>query len=298
MKLLLWTKLCVTSILISPMFGAIVTYNGNAYTSSGTPATSNVRASWGGTDGALAWDNVLVTGDTGLGVSECTTPCAPSYTTGTVSSNNVSGQTISGVKFEGFNTNAAGNNRLYVRPLPLPQPSSGPRNPEYRGLNGAGVYTQWRGGFATEPSVNGIPTLTITLPTGTRSVGFDYGSISNIATSDTTTGLTIMTTMANNASSNLGVGRYDVNQVAPNQTYLSSGPGFYGVTSTEDILTISIIANASSSQWILNIANFRVGVQINAPTPEPATFLAMGSALILISFLLRRRGKFARGGAA
>lgn len=282
--------------LALPAGATIVTFNGNAYTSSGVAATSNVRAAWGGTNPLLTWDNVLLTGDTGLGASECTGACAPSYTDGSPSTNNVSGQTISGVKFVGGNTTAAGNNVLYVRPLPLPQPSSGPRNTSpYRSLNGMGSFPNWLGGFATAPAVNGIPSITMTLAPNTRSVGFDYASISNLSASSTT-GLTITVTTASGPTT-LTVGRYDINQSGPN--YATSGPGFFGVNSTDDIVTISIAANSSSTQWILNIANFRFGTgAAAAPVPETSSQLTLGAGLIAISLLLRKRSKTSRGGTA
>ena len=285
-----FSKLCLLVAATSvPIFGGVIAISGNSYTSSGTAATSNVRATWAGTDPALTWDNVVLTGDTPGGApSECTGSCIPSYTSNG-SLNSVSGSAISGVTFVG------GNGLLYVRPTPIPSPSSGLRNSGYFGLNAQGAYP-WRGGLATSEGI-AAPSITITLPTGTRSVGFDYGSITNLAQNDGAT-LAITANMLGGATSSLPtLSRYDVNRTSP--SYAATGPGFYGVTSsTEDILTITIIANASTGNWILNIANFRAGVQINAPTPEPNTFLAMGSALILISFLLRRRGKFARGGTA
>ena len=269
------------ALTIGSSYGAVVTLIGNAYGGSG------VRAGFiSGGSNSLTYDDVNLT-------TECISPCSYSYnrpTPGTL--NNVSGQTISGVTFVGSNSGAG--NALYVRSLTDTNRNQ-TSGPNYNQLNSsAGSYQtvlwpQWTVGFATAPNVTGTASMNIAVPTGTRSVAFDYGSIN----SPTTNSYTITVTTASGSTQLPLVNSY---QVGAN--YDLSGPGFYGATSTEDILTVTIIANASTSQWILNIANFRAGVQINAPTPEPDSFLAMGSALILLSFLLRRRGKFARGGAA
>jgi len=283
MKLL--SGLAKTAILLmatGSSYGAIVSLiTGNAYGGSGQ------RANFLTLMPLLAYDNVDL-------ATECTSPCAYSFNRNSATTTNVSGQTISGVTFIGANTGAAGNN-LQVRPL-----NDGTRNsgggPSYNTLTANGVYSQMVYLFSTAPGVSGTPSMNISfLPTpGVRSVAFDYASISNLSGGDTA-GLTITTTSRNTANSVSTVSRYDASQTTP---YATSGPGFYGVTSTEDILTISIIANASSSQWILNIANFRVGVQINAPVPEPATQLTFAAALIAISLLIRRRNRNTPGGTA
>ena len=146
--ILFLSKRCfLVAVTLCPVFGAVIAISGNAYTSSGVPATSNVRATWAGTNPALTWDNVILTGDTlpSGTPSECTGSCLPSYTSNG-SLNNVSGSAISGVTFVG------GNGLLYVRPTPIPSPSSGLRNPGYFGLNAQGVYP-WRGGLATSEGI-------------------------------------------------------------------------------------------------------------------------------------------------
>ena len=279
----------LATLALTTSYGAIVTTVGNAYGASG------VRAGFLATM-PPSFDDVNLT-------TECTIGCGYSFNRMTGSNTagplvNVSGQTISGVRFVGTNTGLT--NTLYVRPLTdgiRNSNSSGGPGVNYNQLNASqGVspltWPGWTIGFATAPvTTTGIISVTAdNLPVGTRSVAFDYASI-GAGTFDTVT-INVRT-----ASGTTPLSRPAY--LAGTSNYNSTtGPGFYGATSTEDILEISVIANASNSPWILNIANFRVGVQINAPTPEPTTFLAMGSALILLSFLLRRRGKFARGGAA
>jgi len=252
-----------------PSYGALVVYTGNAYTS------PNVRATWSALLPTLDWDSINF-------LAECVSPCAPTYNSGPATSTNISGTAFSGVTFAGANSGAGAG--LFLRHL------TGSRNNFYNGLTANGAYTQWNNGLATAQGVTGAPSITITLPTGTRSAGFDFGNINS-----TTAGITITATTASGHLDS-SPGRYDVAAGSP--SYASTGPGFYGVTSTEDILTISIIANASTNQWVLNLANFRYGIQLPTATPEPSTQLALGAALITISLLLRRRSKSARGGNA
>ncbi|MBY0505744.1 MAG: hypothetical protein K2X03_17650 [Bryobacteraceae bacterium] len=268
---------------VGTLFGAVTTYTGNAYGGSGQRATFLTLLP----APALTYDMVDL-------ASECVSPCAYSFNRNTATTTNISGQTISGITFSGANTGAAGNN-LQVRPL-----NDGTRNsgggPSYNTVTANGAYSQMVYLFSTAPGVSGTPSMNISFaPTpGVRSVAFDYASISNLGSNDPA-GFTITTTSANTPNSVSTINRYDASQSA---AYAASGPGFYGITSTEDILTISIVANASSSQWIINLANFRVGVQINSPVPEPGPQLTMGAALILISLLLRYRSKIATGGKA
>ncbi len=272
----LWAMLALAT-----SYGAILnTVEGNAYGGSG------IRANFLTLLPSLTYTSVDF-------FTACTAAnsCIPSYNSGPQSINNISGTVFGGATFTGANSGIAGN-QLYVRQI------SGSRNSIYTPLNGNGGFPQWTSGLATADgfvtSVTGTPSITITLAPGTRSAGFDFGQRNSLPSS-----FNITATSASGSVTITPTNRYDTGGLgSPN--YLTTGPGFYGVTSSlEDILTITIVANASTNpNWVLDVANFRAGVQINAPTPEPATFLAMGSALILISFLLRRRGKFARGGAA
>ena len=258
-------------------WGALVPVSGNSYGGSG------IRANFLTLMPSLTYDDIDF-------FAECTVAntCLPSYNSGPQSLNNISGRVFSGVMFAGANSGSGAG--LFVR-------QTGSRNSLYTPLNGNGGFPQWTNGLATadgfNASITGTPSITISLAPGTRSAGFDFAQRNS-----TTASLTITAFTASGSIAVTPVNRYDTGTGTPN--YLTTGPGFYGVTSSlEDILTITIVANSSSNaNWLLNVANFRAGVQINAPTPEPSTFLAMGSALILISFLLRRRGKFARGGAA
>ena len=278
------TLFVVLSIRLS--YGTMVITTGNAYGGSG------VRATWEST--APGTPDPVNLGTECIGQSTSLVPCVYSYNNssspnGIVAATvNVSGTKVSGVTFTGTNSNG---NLLYARPL---VPGNAAGNTFYANVNAQGAYSQVTHIWSTGPSGQS-PSMLITVPTsGVRSVEFDFASLTGLspgAFGD----ITVVTEDRNHLTSSVTVDRYDTSRGA---VYTGTGPGFYGVTSTEDILTVSIIANASTSSWILNIANFRVGVQINAPTPEPDSFLAMGSALILLSFLLRRRGKFARGGAA
>ena len=269
-------RLGLLALVAGASRGALLPVSGNSYGGSG------IRANFLTLMPSLTYDGIDF-------FAECTSPCLPSYNSGPQSLNNISGTVFSGVTFAGANTGAGAG--LYVRPI------SGSRNSIYTPLNGNGGFPQWTNGLATadgfNASITGAPSITMTLAPGTRSAGFDFAQRNS-----TVANLTVTATTASGSVAVTPTNRYDTGTGSPN--YLTTGPGFYGVTSDlEDILTITIVANSSSNaNWLLNVANFRAGVQINAPTPEPATFLAMGSALILISFLLRRRGKFARGGAA
>ena len=284
MKLL--SGLARTAILLmatGSSYGAIVSLiTGNAYGGSGQRANFLTLMPFP----LLTYDNVDL-------ATECTSPCAYSFNRNSATTTNVSGQTISGVTFIGANTGAAGNN-LQVRPLNETNRNQ-TSGPNYNQLNSAAanyqavLWPQWTIGFATAPNVTGAPSMNITtMPTGTRSVAFDYGSINAPVGT-----YSIQVRTASGFQPETQVNNYLVGS-----SYNTSGPGFYGVTSTEDILTISIIANASSSQWILNLANFRVGVQINAPVPEPATHLTFAAALIALSLLIRRRHRNTPGGTA
>ena len=266
------------ALAASASWGALVPVSGNSYGGSG------IRANFLTLMPSLTYDDIDF-------FAECTiaNTCLPSYNSGPQSLNNISGRVFSGVTFAGANTGSGAG--LFVR-------QTGSRNSLYTPLNGNGGFPQWTNGLATadglNASITGAPSITISLAPGTRSAGFDFGQRNS-----TTANLTITATTASGSVAVTPVNRYDIGGVgSPN--YNTTGPGFYGVTSDlEDILTITIVANSNSNaNWLLNVANFRAGVQINAPTPEPSTFLAMGSALILISFLLRRRGKFARGDTA
>ena len=273
-------KTALLALTMGSSYGTISPYIGNAY---GPSNTAGTRATWAGQMLSLTYDDVDL-------ATECTGGCAYTYNSGPATPlNNVSGQTISGVKFVGANsTTGAG---LYVRPI-----NSGTRNsgtggfPNYNALANAD-FTQWVYGLATIGGTAGTPSLTITLPTGTRSVGFDFGNINSTAAN-----ISITTTSASTSDTKTPANRYDTAAGTP--SYLTTGAGFYGATSTDDILTISIVANASTSAWILNIANFRVGVQINQPTPEPATQLTFAAALIALSIVLRRRNGNTPGGTA
>ncbi len=272
------SRLSLIAFAVGASWGALVPVSGNSYGGSG------IRANFLTLMPSLTYDGIDFFG-------ECTgaNSCTPSYNSGPQSINNITGKVFSGVTFAGANSGAGA--ALYVRQI------SGSRNSLYTSLNGNGGYPQWTSGLATVDgflaSTTGAPSITMTLAPGTRSAGFDFGQ-----SNSTVANVTITATSASGSVAVTPVNRYDTGTGSP--SYLTTGPGFYGVTSDlEDILTITIIANSTSNaNWVLNVANFRAGVQINAPTPEPNSFLAMGSALILISFLLRRRGKFATGGAA
>ena len=274
MKLL--SGLAKTAILLmatGSSYGALLTYLGNAY---GPTNTAGTRATWTALMPTLTWDDVNLN-------TECTGACGYTYNTGPANTVNVSGQTISGVTFAGSNSGSGAG--LFVRPL------TASRNSFYNLLANSS-FPQWTIGLATVQGVAGQSNILITLPTGTRSAGFDFASINSTATN-----ITITTTTASGSNSQVPTNRYDLGAGTPN--YATTGPGFYGVTSsTEDILTISVIANASSSAWVVNLANFRVGVQINAPVPEPATHLTFAAALIALSLLIRRRHRNTPGGTA
>jgi hypothetical protein len=271
-------KLCLLSALaIGPASAAIVTFLGNSYSS------PNVRTTWLAQLPALTYDNVVLSG----AGNECVSPCGYTYNSGPAETVNVSGQTISGVTFAGSNSAVAGSG-LYVRP------TGGSRNSFYNPLTGNGGFPQWVTGLATvQGAGSGFPTITITLPSGTRSAGFDFGNINSSSANLTITA----TTAGGGTSSVVPTNRYDTGTGTPN--YLTTGPGFYGVTSSDDdIVTITIIGNANNGGWVLNIANFRFGVQTAAPVPEPATQLTLGAVLIAMSIWLRQRNKSSRGGNA
>lgn len=262
----------------NPGFATLVTYLGNAY----SPGASPQRATWENQLASLTDHPIDL-------ASDCASPCAYSYNSGPASLTNVSGMTIGGVTFVGSNTGVGGNG-LYVRPI---QGTS--RNSPYTPLAGNGGFPQWKVGLATVQGVLGTPTLTLTLPSGTRAIGFDFGNINSESNITITTA-----TLSNVTSSLVPANRYDTGTGNPN--YLTTGPGFYGVTSSdEDILTVTLSGNSTtgSKQWILNIANIRFGtVAAEAAVPEPSPQLMLGAALISISLLLRHRSKSQRGGNA
>ncbi len=278
-SLLVSLKVAVLAVTMGSANAAFMTYTGNAYGGSG------VRASFEALMPELQYDTVNLT-------TECVSPCVYSYSSGPLSLTNISGTSISGVTFVGSNSSAGAG--LYARPLGTRNSSTGGYF-NYNQLNGNNLVTppwpQWTVGLASAGNVSGTPTGSTSisasvLPAGTRSVAFDYGSANG-------TTYTIRATTASGALELPSVSPYNVGG-----GYTSSGPGFYGVTSTEDILTVTIIANATASNWIINLANFRYGIQLPTATPEPSTQLALGAALITISLLLRTRSKSARGGNA
>ncbi len=279
-----WARVgLLAALAVKASFGALVDMSGNAYGGSGIRAnflTLMPLLDYGG--GTIDF----------FGQCNAGNSCLPSYNSGPQSINNASGKVFGGATFTGANSGAAGN-ALYVRQI------SGSRNSFYTPLNGNGGFTQWTSSLSTfdgqsgTGAITGTPSITINLAPGTRSAGFDFGQRNSLPSN-----VTITATTASGSVTETPTNRYDTGTGSPN--YLTTGPGFYGVTSNlEDILTITIVANASSaSNWVLNIANFRAGVQIHQATPEPSTQLALGSALILISLLLRYRSKSARGGTA
>lgn len=273
----------VAALAAGISFGTLVDMSGNAYGPSGIRAnflTLMPLLDYGG--GTIDF----------FGQCTAANACLPSYNSGPQSINNASGKVFRGVTFTGNNTGATGN-ALYVRQI------AGSRNSFYTPLNGNGGFPQWTSSLSTfdgqsgSGAITGTPSITMTLAPGTRSVGFDFGQRNSLPSN-----VTITATSASGSITETPVNRYDTGTGSPN--YLSTGPGFYGVTSNlEDILTITIVANASSSSnWVLNIANFRVGVQIHEPVPEPSTQIALGSALILISLMIRYRSKAKSGGNA
>ncbi len=266
----------------NPGFATLVTYLGNAY----SPGTSPQRATWAAQLPSLTYDNVDLS-------TECVSPCAYSYNNGPQSLTNVSGQTISGIQFVASNT-GSGTNQLYVRSTGTTRNNGSGGYPNYTSLVN-GSFNQMAYVISTVQQVTGTASITLTLPTGTRSVGFDFANI-NSASSN----ISITANTASTSSNVTPTNRYDVGAGSPN--YLTTGPGFYGVVSNDtdgDITTITITTNGSTSQWILNIANIRFGtLAAEAAVPEPSPQLMLGAALISISLLLRHRSKSQRGGNA
>ncbi len=258
----------------------MVTYLGNAY----SPGASPQRATWVAQLPSLTYDNVDLS-------TECVSPCGYTYNNGPAATVNVSGQTISGIQFVGSNT-GSGTNQLYVRPTTSRNNSTGGYN--YAGLVN-GSFNQMAYILSTAQFVTGQASITLTLPTGTRSVGFDFVNVNS-----TSANVSITANTASTSSTVSPTNRYDVGAGSP--SYLTTGPGFYGVVSNDtdgDITTITISSNGSSTQWILNIANIRFGtLAAQAAVPEPSPQLMLGAALISISLLLRHRSKSQRGGNA
>ena len=269
------TRLCLAAALVTTADAAIITYIGTAYLPT---ASTGQRQTWINQTTAQV---PALSGPTDINFGTgCVSPCIPSTTS---AGTNISGVVMSGVTFTGSVGATPG---LYDRPVY--DATTKAANSAYTFYNNG--FTQWTGSLATNnvSHPSGFTSITITLPNGVRSVGFDFGGLQSASSgynvSATLSGATVAD--SSTLTSNPGV-RFD-----PAFSYSTSGPGFYGLLSTaNDIQTVTISTGTNSGSWILNIANFKFYTAPQTATPEPAQQLTLGAALITISFLLRRRTK-------
>lgn len=107
--------------------------------------------------------------------------------------------------------------------------------------------------------------LSITLPSAVTALGFDFGggynSIATVTLSD--------------------------GSVQPVAVPVNPGLTFFGVTAPGGITTVDITLPASTSA-MLNMADFSYGAAGTSVTPEPASFLLLGSGLAGLAGLIKR----------
>ena len=107
--------------------------------------------------------------------------------------------------------------------------------------------------------------LLITLPSAVTALGFDFGggynSIATVTLSD--------------------------GSVQPVAVPVNPGLTFFGVTAPGGITTVDITLPASTSA-MLNMADFSYGAAGTSVTPEPASFLLLGSGLAGLAGLIKR----------
>lgn len=139
-------------------------------------------------------------------------------------------------------------------------------------LTGEASPSGWPTG-PTEPALassEGGNTLTITLPAGAGAVDFYFGPLDY-------TGLQL--TIADNAGGNFTTDAL----TQPNMTT----PVFFGVTTTGNFTSFTI--QSFSNPDMTTLDNLQFGQSDMSQTPEVATFLLVGTGLLLMGYFRRRR---------